>query len=209
MSDKSVYFSTDRPELRMWMREFREPYVEVGCGEGQMLAHLKLEGRVKGRSIGIEINPVAAVKAKEVFDVIRVGDVQDNLVYFEGAGTIVCGDLLEHLVDPWDCLQSMVNRMKVGGKVYISIPNVAYWNVSWSLFWHGRFEYSDAGILDRTHLRFFTKNGICSMVENSGLEIVRIEGNMGLKKKKLNRWTFGRWDHLLAFQYFIEAVKRG
>jgi len=58
-------------------------------------------------------------------------------------------------------------------------------------------------------LRFFTRKGIYSMVENAGLEIVRIEGNMGLKKQKLNRWTHGRWDHLLAFQYFIEAVKRG
>ncbi len=208
MSGKSVYFSTNRPELRAWMRNFQAPYVEVGCGQGQMLAQLKAEGRVKGASIGIEINPEAATVAEKVFDQVFVGDVMENLACFQDAGTVVCGDLLEHLVDPWTCLQSMVEKMEVGGTVYISIPNVAYWNVSWQLFWHGRFTYVDAGILDRTHLRFFTRDGICAMVEGAGLEIVRIEGNMGKKKQKLNRWTRGRWDHLLSFQYFVEAVKK-
>lgn len=80
-------------------------------------------------------------------------------------------DVLEHLVEPAAILRSCAQLVKTDGRLFVSLPNVAHWSVRKSLI-AGRWEYSDTGILDRTHLRFFTFATAQRLAEQAGLRVV-------------------------------------
>lgn len=206
-SRPSHRYTGNRPDLRDWMKRFPEGYLEIGCGSGGMLAMLKQQGCVKGRCVGVETDPDAAREAGQVFDVVYNESVEKVLTKLPMVGCLVLADVLEHMEDPWGVLGKLAAKLTPDGVVYASVPNVAYYEVSWPLFWKGEFSYADTGILDRTHLRFFGKAGICSLFVQAGLRIERIEGAMGKKTRLFNRITLGRFEHLLVGQYFIEAVR--
>lgn len=195
----------DREDFRAWMREFSGDYMEIGCGQGDMLKALKKEGRVHGSCIGVEPDMYAADRARNIFDTVHAEPIEKILDQLPSVESLVLADVLEHLEEPWQTLQTLKTKLAQDGVVYASIPNVAYYEVSWRLFWHGVFTYTDTGILDRTHLRFFTKPGMEALFAQAGLRITRMDGAMGARTRILNRITFQRFEHLLVGQYFIEA----
>jgi SAM-dependent methyltransferase len=85
---------------------------------------------------------------------------------------IVCGDVLEHLADPWTALRGLAGLLHPGGTAAISLPNAAHWTVRRALL-RGRFPREDHGLFDRTHLRWFTRADARALVLGAGLEIVR------------------------------------
>lgn len=91
--------------------------------------------------------------------------------YFD---TIICADVLEHLVDPWQVLRQLRERLAPGGELIASLPNVRNWSIVRRLL-EGRWEYEDAGILDQTHLRFFTWQECIRMFERAGFTITHAE----------------------------------
>jgi len=199
-------YAGGREDFRAWMREFSGSYVEIGCGQGDMLAALKQEGRVYNSCIGVELDRDAAERARSVFDIVYAEPIEKIIDLLPMAGCLVLADVLEHLEEPWQMLQTIKTKLAQDGVVYASIPNVAYYEVSWRLLWNGTFTYTDTGILDRTHLRFFTKPGMEELFTQAGLRIKRMDGAMGARTRMLNRITFRRFEHLLVGQYFIEAV---
>jgi SAM-dependent methyltransferase len=104
-----------------------------------------------------------------------VADLDRDVPRLEGAfDVIVYGDVLEHLVDPLDVLVELNEYLAPGGRVVISMPNVAHLWIRLSLLF-GRFQYADRGLLDRTHLRFFTERSVRELVADAGLGVLRLE----------------------------------
>ena len=130
--------------------------LELGCATGSVTKVLAQHGCVTA----VEIDPEAAQLAKEWTDEIIVGDL-DTIDLRAALGeaefdVIVAADVLEHLKDPARCLLACVERLASGGEVVLSIPNVAHVDLRLALL-RGEFQYRPLGLLDESHLRFFTR----------------------------------------------------
>lgn len=174
----SGYYHHQRPELVALVPQQARRVLDVGCAAGMMGAALKERGVAE--VVGVEINPVAAREAATRLDKVIVGDIEEiELTYPEGYfDTIVLGDVLEHLRDPWNLLKRLRRYLAEGGKIVASIPNVAHISVIRDLI-RGEWRYADIGILDRTHLRFFTLSSIREMFANAGYRITSVAGVKG------------------------------
>ena len=126
----------------------------------------------KGCTItGVEINANAAKLAEQYCTKVIVADLDftplDEILSGQTFDVAVFGDVLEHLRDPWNILKNLKNYLNPGGFIVASIPNIAHGAVRLSLL-QGNFNYQQYGILDNTHIRFFTKVTIDDMFEKSG-----------------------------------------
>src|SRR4030067_687595 len=126
---------------------------------------------------GIEADSNAAEKAKSKTDKVLHGDVNvliDDLPddYFD---CIVSNDVLEHLVDPYEVLTRLKGKLSGKGVIVASIPNVRHISVLKDLILKKQWRYADDGILDRTHLRFFTRRSILGMFEGLGFERIPVK----------------------------------
>jgi GT2 family glycosyltransferase len=150
--------------------------LEVGCGLGDTLAAIKYKFP-KAELHGIELVEKIAELGRRKFD-IKCGNIENYEFSPEDKyDYIVLADVLEHLYDPNKILQKMKRQLKENGCILTSIPNVMNARVIYELL-HGDFTYKDSGILDRTHIRFFTNNEIARMFENEGYEIESIVGTI-------------------------------
>ncbi|WP_407341740.1 class I SAM-dependent methyltransferase [Pengzhenrongella phosphoraccumulans] len=148
--------------------------LDVGCATGYLGEALMARGC---RVSGVELDPEAALRAKEVLDEVLVADLETaNLVDHFGAGSfdvVVFGDVLEHVRDPERLLRSAVGLLAEKGSIVISIPNVAHAALRLALL-QGQWVYSDRGLLDRTHVQFFTRATLLDLVRNAGLVAVDV-----------------------------------
>jgi 2-polyprenyl-3-methyl-5-hydroxy-6-metoxy-1,4-benzoquinol methylase len=144
--------------------------LDVGAASGLLAARLTAQGF---RVTGIEEDPEAAAAARGRCERMIIADLNEGLPDLgEPFDAIVCGDVLEHLVDPARTLAELTKWVRPEGRIFISVPNVAHILIRLSLL-VGRFDYFDRGILDRTHLRFFTERSLERLVDAAGLVIVR------------------------------------
>ncbi len=151
--------------------------LDVGCGFGALGRLLASQGeRVLH---GIERNPQAAEHLQGVYQRYVIGDGDAGLdeLRDERYDCIVFADVLEHLVDPWSALRKARALLASGGAVVASLPNVRNLAVIVNLLLRGRWRYEDSGLLDRTHLRFFTRAEIHELYASAGLAIERVEVN--------------------------------
>jgi len=129
---------------------------------------------------GIEPNATRAKIAEsrgiEVFE----GYLTDD--YFTGRerfDVIIFADVLEHVAEPASLLRIAAKGLKPGGFILVSVPNVAHWSVRLRLLF-GRFEYADVGIMDATHLRWFTAKTIRGLLKRSGFEVLECKQTAGV-----------------------------
>ena len=121
------------------------------------------------RVVGIEPDPASAHVAAEHYERVFVGTLDEAPDEVIGSfDLVVCCDVLEHLVNPDAQLRRLVRAQRPLTKFILSVPNIAHLWVRLNLL-VGRFDYADRGILDRTHLRFFTQKGFLAMIDNAGL----------------------------------------
>jgi len=144
--------------------------LDVGCATGYLAAQLARRGC---RVTGVEADPVAAERARAHCEAVVVGDVEDAVCRSELAArapfdVVLCGDVLEHLRDPWSALRALA---ALCGQVVLSVPNVAHWTGRRALA-RGRFPYAEHGLFDRTHLRFFTRATARDLAQSAGLRVV-------------------------------------
>jgi SAM-dependent methyltransferase len=167
------YHDHTRPELQRLIPPGARMILDVGCGAGGLGAALKRRGPVE--VIGVEADPDAAHAAAQVLDRVHVGDIEGlDLPY--GPDTfdcIVVADILEHLRDPWVALKRLGPLLARRGRLVASLPNVRHWTVLRGLL-EGEWTYLPAGILDRSHLRFFTRTSGRALLEAAGLTVVEI-----------------------------------
>ncbi len=174
------------------------------------------------RLFGVEPNADWAQIASPLYERIWVGTIEEiDQGCLSGYDAVVLGDILEHLPAPEQVLQKLVSQQSPDCLFIISVPNVANLWVRLNLLF-GRFDYTDRGILDRTHLRFFTRKSLVAMVANTGLSMLSIQATpipLELVSSFFNSAP-GRFLHtllaqwtklmpsLLGYQFVVEARKR-
>jgi 2-polyprenyl-3-methyl-5-hydroxy-6-metoxy-1,4-benzoquinol methylase len=211
MSEKSEigYFKANRHEMLAFIPESSKRILEVGCGEGAFCRSLKRSDR---EIWGVEINATAAQKAVDVFTYVLEGDfstVYDQLPqhHFD---CIIFNDVLEHIYSPWDTIKMVKSLLSSDGVLVTSIPNFRFMsNLIIEILYHGEFQYKvEGGILDDTHIRFFTSKSICRMFNEQGYEVLIHEGinpDTRLKAKLFNLFTFGFLKDALYKQFATVA----
>ncbi|QEH36937.1 Ubiquinone biosynthesis O-methyltransferase [Aquisphaera giovannonii] len=149
--------------------------LELGCASGHMTQVLRDRGC---RVVAIELDPVMANRARPHCERLIVGDL-DRLDLSEALGddrfdVIVAADVLAHLKDPWAVLRSLKRFLRPGGYAVVSLPNVAHGSVRLALL-EGQFPYKELGLLESTHLRFFTLRSLTRLFEESDFAITHLE----------------------------------
>lgn len=148
--------------------------LDVGCATGYLAEALRSRGSTVS---GIEFDPDAGRRALPFLEKLVVGDLDtlDLAQEFAPAtfDVIVFGDVLEHLKDPLSALRRARSLLAPGGAVVISIPNVAHGSLRLALL-QGRWEYHDTGLLDRTHIRFFTRSTLLALLHDAGFVAVEL-----------------------------------
>ena len=148
--------------------------LDVGCASGYLAKTL---GAFGNTVTGVEYDPAAAAEAKPHLHRVVVADL-DQVDLAEAVGgdsfdVIVFGDVLEHLRDPLPSLRSARRMLNPGGFIVISIPNIAHGDVRMSLLL-GRFPYGNLGLLDNTHLRFFTRQSVQELLADAGFVAAQV-----------------------------------
>ncbi len=176
MSAPRPYFEIANPEIPNIIRELPRGLrvLDVGCGSGVHGAELQ---RIFGhRVVGVDLSESSIAKARKRLAEAYVADVtrpeRYPFYHDQRFDLIVFSDILEHLPDPVAVLTAHFALLAAGGRLVISLPNVAIWNVRLSLL-AGRFEYTDTGTLDRTHVRFFTRHGLKQLLSSAQLSVER------------------------------------
>jgi len=125
----------------------------------------------------VELVPSSAELAKTLLDEVVVADIQSEQLPFEhnSFDGLICNDVLEHLLDPWRSLNQLMNYLRPGAFVVVSLPNVRFSEVVKDLVFRGLWTYQDQGVLDRTHLRFFTEQSVRELLVGAGLTVERIQ----------------------------------
>jgi O-antigen biosynthesis protein len=149
--------------------------LDVGCATGYLARALREQGC---RVSGVEYDPAAAAEAEPELDKLVIGDLEQLDLTVEFAGelfdVVVFGDVLEHLRDPLPVLRSVRELLVPGGAVVISVPNIAHGDVRLSLL-QGRFEYRSLGLLDNTHIHFFTRSSLRAFLRDAGFTAVDVQ----------------------------------
>jgi 2-polyprenyl-3-methyl-5-hydroxy-6-metoxy-1,4-benzoquinol methylase len=146
--------------------------LEVGCSSGYLGASLTAKGH---RVTGVEPDPASAEAAASVLAEVWIGGLDTYLDAHPDArfDVLLFGDVLEHMVEPADALRRSLAHLRPGGSVVVSLPNITHGSVR-AMLLEGRFTYQDRGILDRTHLRFFSRTGIAQLMADAGLALERL-----------------------------------
>lgn len=190
--------------------------LEVGCAMGGNFAYIK-SFNPNVRLCGIEFNEHTAKIASHFADV-RAVDVETIEIpeWDNSFDYIILGDILEHLRNPDKALHHMHRLLKPEGHLIISVPNISFYGIIKQLL-HGRFIYENSGILDRTHLRFFTKFDMLELLKKSGFSAecfgsYTVDSLNEFDEQFLNELAnlstikVDR-DNLLTIQYYFDALK--
>lgn len=211
--DKSDdYFAHARKEIGVLLPGHCARVLELGCGNGATLAWLRHSGRA-AYAVGIEIAESAAQAARAQVDEVHCADIErDGLPQLGGNFDVVlCLDVLEHLVNPWAVVDRLVTgHLACGGALIASVPNVRHFSVLLPLLFNGRWDYVDAGHLDRTHLRFFTRSSAVALLTHPQLSVpmVSATGFTGWSKKNiLDVVSLGLFREFVTYQYYLVAYK--
>ena len=213
-SDKEAYyFHQHRNEMIPFIPSHAQSLLEVGCGSGAFASNLK-----ERRAIvitGIEPQQAAYEEASAILDRVLQLDVDSGIEALKDQrfDCIVFNDVLEHLVDPWNTLKKISELLLPGGCVVVSIPNARYMPVFKEFVFNADWQYREDGVMDRTHLRFFTKKSIKIMFESTGYEVTELQGINGIdfpwKYSFLNRLVGRRLEDTRYKQYACVARLRG
>lgn len=145
--------------------------LEVGCSAGHVSAALKERGHYV---YGIEIDPVSAATARTIADMVKVADLDresiTTVVGQRGFDALIVGDVLEHLRDPVNTLREALTLLAPDAVVALSLPHVGFHDVRTALL-EGEWTYRATGLLDETHLRFFTRRSVFALAHDAGLVV--------------------------------------
>lgn len=217
------YYRSSRPELVQHVPRDAARVLDCGCGAGDFGRALKERGAKE--VVGIEVVERAWELADKVLDKAILGSIETvELPFDDGYFDCICfGDVLEHLVDPAATLKRVSRVLSQRGVIVASIPNARFCHVVQMLA-HGRWKYEDAGIMDRTHLRFFTAIEMEQLFQDAGLDVLRLQPLSMLTPDQLPRNTDGsltlgrmtmrdvsdlEYQDFRTFQYLVIAGKPG
>jgi 2-polyprenyl-3-methyl-5-hydroxy-6-metoxy-1,4-benzoquinol methylase len=201
------YFSQERPELVARLPATLGRVLDVGCGAGGVGRAIR--GRAD-RLVGIELDPVAAAAAREVYDDVLTGMVEDLLGELAGPfDTILAYDVLEHLADPGTVLRRLHPLAAPEALLHVSMPNARHWTLVRDLAVHGTFGYTDWGHRDRTHLRWLTRSDLVRLLEENGWRVERtLHAPLSTPGRAAERLTRGLSAEFSVYQWSALARPR-
>lgn len=176
--------------------------LDVGCADGYIAAHLR---ELDCRVFGIELDEERARRAEEFCEEVVVGPAESVPLSFSPGqfDVILYADVLEHTPDPLAVLRRLDPYLQEDGKIIITLPNVAHFSVRFPLLM-GHFSYTDAGILDRTHLRFFTYRTAVELIREAGYAVEEVRYTGVAARSRLLRL----WPTLLSHQFVFRCARR-
>ena len=205
--------------IRDWVPEGAR-VLDVGCGTGSHT--LKFVGGKNCRLLGVEPDSERAAVARSRGLDVLTGRMDEDLLATRGPfDLIIFSDVLEHVPAPASLLEIAKAGLAPGGVIVASVPNVAHWAVRLMLL-SGRFDYRPSGIMDATHLRWFTQKTIRGLFEHSGMRVLEISPSAGAwmgayhvwpfrflpktQRIKLVRWLARKLPRLFGYQMVVRAT---
>ena len=170
------YYNSTREDMLKYIPHDVKKTLEFGCGSGGFSKLIK--NRFGAEAWAVEINEKSAEAASKKLDKVINSDAHEAIDklpdnYFD---CIILFDILEHLVDPYSLLALVKKKLTKKGVIVTSIPNIRFYRNLVKFVLHGEWEYQDEGLMDKTHLRFFTRKSLLKMFDSLGFEIITIEG---------------------------------
>jgi SAM-dependent methyltransferase len=207
----TVYSALNPPVLARIPRDVRR-VLDVGCGNGALGRAIK--ARRPAEVVGVTHSSEEAARARPVLDQIVLTDLETaDLTHLGVFDCIVCSHVLEHVREPVGVLSRLRNNLTADGIVLLAIPNTLHYRQRLA-FLAGRFRYTDSGIMDRTHYRFFDWYTARSLVREAGLRLVeaRAEGGfpgsrfLGAAGGLLDRAALARFPGTFGAQFVLTAT---
>lgn len=222
------YHANPRVEIMSFLTEAPGTVLDIGCGGGATgrLVKEKFPGT---RVVGIEINAAAAEHARGSLDRVVCASIDDvepaRDLPGEEIATVLLLDVLEHLYDPWRALARIHGWIAPGTRVVASVPNIRNL-ATLSDIAGGRFDYDVNGVLDITHVRFFTRDTLRELFEQTGFEVRRLDpltqpavvdrvivnrrpGRVDTRSISVRYGSFEELEDLYALQYVVDARRSG
>lgn len=201
----SGYFMNAREDVVAELVRPLGSVLDVGCGAGNVGPGLRAAGA--RRLTGVELVPAAATAAGERFDEVVEGTIEDALPRLDGPfDTILCLDILEHLVDPRAVLAALRELASPGGRLKVSVPNARHVSLLYDLAVRGTFGYTAWGHRDHTHLRWFTRRDVVDLVGATGWRVTGVSHPPLGRSRGLDRLTRGRSTEFLVGQWYVAAT---
>ena len=202
----NAYYANTRDDIVDSLPRPVGSVLDVGCGSGGVGAGLRRAGA--SRLTGIEVVAEQAELARAGYDHVVAAPVEEALEQLEGPfDTILCLDVLEHLVDPEQVLRDLHGVAAPGARLQVSLPNARHVSLVKDLVFKGTFGYTDWGHRDRTHLRWFTRRDIVEAMERTGWAVHRVSHPELHRSRGLDRLTRGRSTEFLVGQWYVLGVK--
>jgi 2-polyprenyl-3-methyl-5-hydroxy-6-metoxy-1,4-benzoquinol methylase len=186
--------------------------LDVGCATGTNGKYLLDKGIAK-KIYGIEIDPQMAEEAQKNYEQVFVGSLDDdallNSLNHYRFDAIICGDVLEHLDNPWNVLKHFGSLLNINGIIIISLPNIQHIDVLIHLHLKNTWPVNTRGIFDKTHKRFFTFSDVKNLVASAGLKIIKVKRNFRFRDRLGSRFPLHGivlkklFKRLYTFQFII------
>lgn len=194
---------------------YNKTVLEIGCGEGHVTKRLAKNGcKVTGIDIDKRAIELASAYCNSIF-MVDIEELPEGLLSKKEFDVIIFGDVLEHLRKPLDCLKNVKQYLKDGGFMVCSLPNVAHISVRIMLLF-GKWNYTEEGILNNEHLRFFTRETAVKTIEDAGYRVENVDivprfpmplMRMSKLGKMVDYFICNLYPKLFAFQFMIKAYK--
>jgi 2-polyprenyl-3-methyl-5-hydroxy-6-metoxy-1,4-benzoquinol methylase len=193
--------------------------LEVGCGSGTISGYL---ARAKGcRVLAIEPDAIMADAARRIGIAVVQASIEAQATQADLAlrgpfDAIVFADVLEHLRDPWRVLRAVRGWLAPDGVVLASVPNVAHWSVRLALL-AGRWDYTGGYLMDRTHLRWFTRESLHRLFVETGFQVTEMQTRWAAfpgdtvwrrlipGRERLYAGLAHRWPGFFGYQFVVRA----
>jgi methionine biosynthesis protein MetW len=210
LKKNNSYFSDIRWDIISLIPAGGNKILEIGCGTGITGKTLKEKNKAV-EVIGIEKIANIAQQAEKNIDKVITADIEILELPFDDEyfDYVILADILEHLYNPSAVLNKLRKYIKKDGCIIASVPNIRYWKILIDLVLKGKWTYCSEGILDDTHLRFFTKKSIIELFQSAGFTVDTIAPRFKLQPKKydnfLNNLTLRLLEEFWTMQYIIMA----
>jgi 2-polyprenyl-3-methyl-5-hydroxy-6-metoxy-1,4-benzoquinol methylase len=202
----AAYYASTRDDIVDSLPRPIGAVLDVGCGSGGVAAGLRRAGAT--RLTGIEVVPEQAELARERYDHVVAAPVEQALGQLDGPfETILCLDVLEHLVDPERVMRDLHKVAGPDARLQVSLPNARHVSLMKDLIFRGTFGYTEWGHRDKTHLRWFTRRDIVEAMERNGWAVRRVSHPELARSRRLDRLTHGRSTEFLVAQWYVLGVR--
>lgn len=214
------YFSIINAAIVQMIPECPGRILDIGCADGSLGERI-ISCKKPEAYIGVELIRSVADKAKTRLTDVYTGSADAILPALRDStfDWIIMADSFEHMADPWKTTAELARILKPGGHLALSVPNVGNLNVILDLFFRGQWNYAPSGILDRGHVRFFTRASIRQLLTDFGFRMIRCFSNPKTRWKKPRGKIIARllccligrpsaYEEFIAFQWIVEAQKK-